>query len=235
MCPGHLRMLVWGELSLCREAGRLCIADGGGGSDAPQLRAAVCGSKAAYPSLLDRWVQIRFPNWLDEHWFDRDVVASPQSNKLWHHLKTKEEWEPTFPAGYFSGSLPFVAMRNMCLSITYAEHNVAEITAAAAAANGTNTPVGDRVRVLAAVAITAIRGGRPAAVVVPPIDTASCAATKTAAKTKNSEPPGNPLKVVVVNPDYNESQWGTCKAHCGPMRNVINYCKVTNPLPPHPL
>ena len=39
---------------------------------------------------------------------------------------------------------------------------------------------------------------------------------------------------MVVNPDYNESRWVTYKAHCGPMRKVVDDFKATNPLPPSP-
>ena len=68
------------------------------------------------PSLLAQWVQIRFSNWLDGQWADRDVVPPPQFNKLWLWLKLEEAWGPTFPQGYSLeplGPQPLAALRYM--------------------------------------------------------------------------------------------------------------------------
>ena len=62
-------------------------------------------------------------------------------------------------------------MRDLHLTITQAKHDATAATAVAAAI-GTNTPAGDQAYVAAAVAITAMRGGRPTTV-VPPADTAA--------------------------------------------------------------
>ena len=125
-------------------------------------------------------------------------------------------------------------MGGMRLSITRAEHD-ASISSAIVDATGTNAPAGDCDHAADAAAITSIRGGQPATAVAPSKGTASGAAVaKLAAEAKNPKPTADPLKVVVVNPDYDESHWVTYKAHCRPMRKVVDDFKATNPLPSAP-
>ena len=64
---------------------------------------------------------------------------------------------------------------------------------------------------------------------------ATGAAALTLADTEKEKPPAGLLNVVVVNPDYNKVCWGVYKAHCGPMRKVVEDYMVTNSLPPQPL
>ena len=133
------------------------------------------------------------------------MVDPPQFNKMWLQLNLKEAWEPTFTSGYLLGPQLISAMGDMHLSITQAEHDAA-VAAAIPAATGTNAPAGDLAHATDATAITTMRGGQPAVTVVPPISTASGAVVvKLVAKAKNTKPPADPLNVMVVNPDNDES------------------------------
>ena len=89
----------------------------------------------------------------------------------------KEAWDPTFPAGYSPGPQPFTAMGDMHLSITQAENDAIIAAAAIEAATKTNAPASERTHAEAVAIITTIRGGFPASAMVPPIGTASGAAS----------------------------------------------------------
>ena len=121
------------------------------------------------------------------------------------------------------------------MSITQVEH-ISAIAAVVTASTGTNSPSGDHAHTVAAAVITTMRSRKTATTMVPPTCTASgatsasgAAAAKSASKAKSPRHPANPLNVVVVNTDYKKSLWGTCKAHCGPTRKVVNDCEEINP------
>ena len=139
----------------------------------------------------------------------------------------KEAWGTTLPEGYTPYPVvtqPLAYIRDMNLNITWAQNNAA-VANIIAAAVGTNAPTG-QYRASATNAIATMRGGRTTNV-VPPIGTASItaavagAAAKKPGDTKKTKYSADPLNTVVVNLDHNEVCWGLYKAHCGPMREVV--------------
>ena len=112
------------------------------------------------------------------------------------------------------------------MTLTRAKLNSA-IAGAVTAGAGTNTPTGDQPCANAAVdAINVTRGGRPAAVLPPMITDASAAAIGGTAAEKSAEAKkakylADPLNIVVVKPDYNDSYWGAHTVKYIPMRKLV--------------
>jgi len=51
------------------------------------------------PALITLWVHIRWDAWLEEQWEATDAVTFLNLRELWHKMRLKEPWEPTFPDG----------------------------------------------------------------------------------------------------------------------------------------